>query len=186
MTALDIVYSLPFLLGAIVGLVLDRIIKCAEAKWLDKHRPNPDGTKHRPAGYSRTYVAGLAAAMVLGYVMLTMIRTEERYENLAQEVSDCAQIAAQNDDLSMRMREWFLKRDETESAWLKRLVAPDDPEIATLKLDDPRRQEWGRVVSIIYNEEAAKINAEIRAIQDEQNRLVAERQAKPTCRVERG
>jgi len=185
MTALDIVYSLPFLLGALVGLVLDRIIKCAEAKWLDKHDPLPDGKAHKPAGYSRTYVAALLAAMTLGYVLLTMIRTENNYEGLAQELADCQAINAQNDRLSREQRDLFLDLNEAETSWLTRLVAPDSPEIAALDQNDPRREAWAIDVTIVYNERAGKLNEQIRAISDRQRALEAERAASPTCGEER-
>lgn len=180
-SALELLYSWPFALGALAGIALDRLYKCWRAHWLNMHKPLPDGQKYHAGGYHLVYVAAVVAVAVLGYVLLTVNRTEQHYEHLAGELAACQTINAQNDDLSIRMRALFLERNEAETQWLNRVVAPDNPEIAALDPQDPRRKDWVTDATIVYNERADRINAQIRAISEQQIDLAEQRNANPTC-----
>lgn len=182
------VYSPAFIIGLLAGIVGQRIYCWQRAKWMDRHHPNADGSAHPIGGLDRMWIGGLVALAILGYVLLQAQETHNDTVALSERTLQCQadlirfiersrDISAQNDELSVRQRKLFADLDELQGVWLTRVVSPDNPEIAALDVEDPRREAWAFDVTIVYNERAAKVRAEVRAITEEQDRLADERQA---------
>lgn len=197
MQVLSVVYSLPFVAGAIVGMVGMKLYQRAVCRHLDKLHPLPDGRKRHAPAISRVWIGGLVALLTLGYVLLQVNETEMHYRSLGDEMRRCqvefntalidrASITTENDELSRQQRSLFLELDELQGVWLTRLITPP-PDIAALSPTDQRRQDYGITVTRVYNERAAKLRAEAQAIGKRQIELEQERRERtyptPTCGV---
>jgi hypothetical protein len=192
---LETIYSLPFLIGLLVGMGGQRAYCLIKARRADKRHPLPGGGHRRVGGISMTWVGGLVAVGVLGYVLLQVDQTETHYRQLGDEMRRCqiefntalrarAAITTENDQLSREQRDLLAESDEAESTWISRLInLPED--IASLTPDDPRRQDYGQTITRVYFERATKINLRITAISDRQRQLDQERLdhplPEPTC-----
>lgn len=192
---LGMIYSIPFAVGLIIGLVAQRLVVWWRCCWLNKNRPRDNGRPHTVPSLSRVWCAGAVAVGVLGYILLQVGQTEGRYEHLAASVAACnreliaaqkarSDLAAENDRLSREQRALLAESDEASNAWINRIVNPP-PDIVGLELNDPRRQQWSLDVTRVYFERAGKINEKIYAIAVEQQKLDLTRAAhplpEPTC-----
>lgn len=187
MTAvLDIVWSIPFIIGMFVGIIGQRLYCRMAARHADKVDPLPDGSKREPGGISRVWLGGLIAAATLVYILSQGQQTHDDTVALAQRTANCQadlirsiargrEIGDENDALSVQQRELFAQLEELQGVWLTRLVAPDNAEIAALDQNNPRREAWAIDATIIYNERAAKLRADVRKIADRQAELASQR-----------
>lgn len=192
---LEVFYSLPFGLGLLLGVVGQRSYCYWRAWWLNKYRPNPDGTPHHAGGLSMSVLGGFVALAVVGYVLLQVSQTEDRYRQLADSVAACqiefndalldrAKITGRNDELSRDQRNLLAELDELQGVWINRIITPP-PEIAALDPTSPRRQAWNYDVTHVYADRSAKLRAKVADITEEQDRLAKERGdhplPEPTC-----
>ncbi|QPX62132.1 membrane protein [Mycobacterium phage Indlovu] len=187
---LNIVWSLPFLIGMAVGIAGQRLYCRMRARHDDRVHPLPDGKKRDPGGINRMWIGGLIAAACVLYVLSQAQQTHDDTVRLSETTRQCQndliasiqrgrEIQAENDDLSVRQRDLFADLEELQGVWLTRLVQPDNPEIAALDQNDPRRQHWAIDVTIVYNERAAKLRKEVRDITVRQAELAEQRTKNP-------
>lgn len=187
--ALAVVYSLPFVAGAVAGAGLMKLYQWHHCRHLDKLHPLPGGRKRRVPGISQQWWGGLVAIAVLGYVLLQVNQTEASYKKLAARIEACqtglasainvrADISTQNDALSVQQRDLLTELDDASGTWINRLINPP-PDIAALDLNDPRRQAWGFDVTRVYYERATKLRQRISEIREEQSQLAEERNRRP-------
>lgn len=184
---LSIVWSLPFIVGLFVGIVGQRSWCYLKARHDDKVDPLPNGEKRRPGGISRVWLGGLIVAGVMVYILAQGQQTHDDTVALADKTAQCQrdliasilrgrEISQENDELSVKQRDLFAQLEELQGVWLTRLVAPDDPAIAELDNNDPRREHWAIDATIIYNERAAKLRAEVAKIAERQRELADARE----------
>lgn len=131
---LSMVYSLPCFIGAVGWQIIWKASLYSRARWLDVHHPLPDGQKHCVPRISRVWLAGLAASLTLGWVLLATARTEEHTHQLNANVVRCwsegyqaamAQINlnAQNDGISRMQQQLQRDYDEDTVQWVKNLLS---------------------------------------------------------------
>lgn len=195
--ALGIVFSLPFLIGMLVGVVAQRGYCWAVAKYQDHTNPLPRGQRHRPAAINRVWLAGIVTFVVFGYILVQVNQTEEKYRTLARDVAACQRefnealskrsaISTENDRLSIEQRELLAEVDTAEAGWINQLINPPS-DIAALELDDPRRQAWNIDVTRVYVERTQQLNEQVSRIATRQRELDRERADNPlptpTCGV---
>lgn len=192
---LETIYSAPFLVGLLVGVIAERSYSHARARWMDRHHPL-DGCKHHTVSpISPMWVAGLVLAATLGYVLLQTNNTEERYRQLANNMESCqrefnsalaeqAAAMGQDNTLSRQQRKLLAERSQLESEWIESLIDPP-PDIAKLPDIDPRRIAWAADVTRIYFGHAAALDKQIDAVSEQQVAMDAERRnhplPDPTC-----
>lgn len=186
---LEVVYSLPFAAGMVVGILGQRLYCWLKARHEDRVHPLPNGQHRHIPSINRVYLAGLLVAAIVGYILVQVGQTEAHYKDLASSVSACqrefnealtkrAAITAKNDELSIRQRALLAELDELQGVWLGRLINPPD-DIADLDPSHPRRQQYGIDVSRVYFERANGLRAEVRAITAEQEGLAEQRSRNP-------
>jgi hypothetical protein len=160
LTLLEHVYSWPFFCGAVAGSVLWKLYCRTKAHYEDRHHPLPDGQKHTQARMSRVWLAGLSAALSLGYVLLITGHIEERTERLNTAVARCwsesyksakAQIDlnAQNDGISRQQQSLQREYDEETSSWLKDIIHPPG-ELSEQPTNSPERQAYNLARTLEY------------------------------------
>lgn len=188
-SVLEVLYSLPFVVGALAGAVGMHLWQRAQCHHADKIHPLPGGRKRPPPRISPMWAGGLITVAVLGYVLLQVGQTERHYRELGDEMRRCqvefqtalvarSKITAENDRLSREQRDLLAESDQAEALWISRIVdLPDD--IAELPAGDERVTEYGRTVTRVYRERIDKINARVQEISDRQVQLEKERAANP-------
>ncbi|AYD82014.1 membrane protein [Mycobacterium phage Saguaro] len=185
---LSIVWSLPFLIGMVVGIVGQRLYYHLRARHEDKVNPLPDGRKRRVGGISSVWTGGMVAAFVLVYVLAQSQQTHDETVALAERTHQCQAdliasiersraISRENDELSMRQRDLLAELEELQAVWLGRIVNPEPPEIAALDPNDPRRQSWAIDVTRVYQERSRTLRDEVASITERQAQLAKERAA---------
>ena len=192
---LEIIYSAPFLVGLLVGVIAERSYSHARARWMDKHHPLGGRKHHHVAPISPMWIAGLVLAATLGYVLLQANNTEDRYRRLANDMATCqrefntalaAQAAVMDEDnkLSRDQRKLLAERSQLESEWIEHLIEPP-PDIAKLSDVDPRRIAWAADVTRIYFSHAAALDKQIDQVSEQQVVMDNERRdhplPDPTC-----
>lgn len=193
--ALSVIYSLPFVVGALIGILGQRLYCLSRARWLDRQHPLSDGRQHDPGGLNRVWLAGLVTAIVFGYVLLQTEQTHLDTVALSDKTRACqiefnkalkdrAAITSKNDELSVRQRELLSQLNDASGTWINRLLNPPE-DIARLDMNNPRRVAWNVDVTRTYYEWATKLRAETVAIRKEQTQVLAQRNAnpypEPTC-----
>lgn len=182
---LSIVWSLPFIIGMVVGIVGQRLYCRAKARWEDKHHPLPDGRHHVPPPINRVWIGGLIAAGCVAYVLSQAEQTHDDTVALSERTSQCQadliasidrgrDISAQNDALSIEQRDLLAKSLDAGSEWVQRLLVLP-PELADLDRTDPRVTQYGLDVTRAYYDRIGRYRARINEISDEQNKLAEER-----------
>ncbi|AXN53290.1 membrane protein [Mycobacterium phage Thonko] len=180
-SVLTVIYSLPFLLGFVAGLIGMRAAQETRCRWLERHQPLPDGKRRR--------VGGLIAFGVLGYVLVQVGQTEQHYRDLGNEMRRCqiefntslnkrAEITQENDRLSREQRDLFAELERLQAVWIGRLINLP-PELIDLPQADVRVQDYGRTVTRIYQERAETLRGKVDAISKRQAELERERAANP-------
>lgn len=130
---LDLIYSLPFFLGAVTGTVLWKLWCRTRARYEDRHHPLPDGGKHIIRRISRVWIAGLCSTLSLGYVVLVMGHLETNAQQLTSTVVRCwaanytatksqIDINAQNDAITRKQIRLQRRYDVDTSRWLAKLI----------------------------------------------------------------
>ncbi len=184
-----IVFSMPFLVGMVAGVVAQRGYCWLVAWYQDRTHPLPEGKHRQPAPISRVWLAGIATFLVFGYILVQVNQTEESYRQLGRDVAACQKaynevlskrsaISQENDQLSIEQRELLARVDTAESVWIGQLINPP-ADIAELELDDPRRQSWNLDVTRVYVQRAERLNAMVEEITERQRELDAQRSANP-------
>jgi hypothetical protein len=187
------VYSLPFFSGAVVGFTCQRIYCAQKARWQDRHHPLPDGTKRSPEHISRIWIAGLAAVLSLGYVLLTTNKTHDETLDLTRDVARCWQesyqatraqikINAENDVISRQQQGLQREFDRATSDWLKSLIAPPG-DLAEQDTNSPARKAWGLEVTGQYQGKLNELGARSDELVDRRNDLDSERAKHPLREV---
>lgn len=148
---LQMVYSLPYFIGALSGAVFWQLYCRQKARWQD--RDDPDGAPHYANHISRMWLAGLTAVLSIGYVLLTAQKTQDQTLDLTRDVARCWQesyqstkaqidINRQNDLISRQQQGLQRDYDRATSDWLKDLVNPPG-DLMNQSTNSPARQTWG-------------------------------------------
>lgn len=160
---LEMIYSLPCLIGAVGWQIIWKLSLHSRARWLDVHHPLPDGQKHCVERMSRVWLAGLCAAFSVGYVLLATARAEEHTHELNRAVVHCwsesyqntvaqIEINRQNDLVTRKQQDLQRQFDIDTSNWLKKLVSPPG-DLASQPTNSPARQQYGIQVTTVYQAE---------------------------------
>lgn len=186
---LELVYSLPFVAGAVVGVIVMRTVQFMQARAADRRDPLPDGCKRKVPRIGVTWLGGLLSLAVLGYVLLQVDTTERHYRELGSEVRRCqiefnsalvarSKITTENDQLSREQRSLLADAADAQNLWISRIINLP-PDIADLPDGDPRVTQYGRTVTRVYFERFSKILIRVREIDKRQLELDQERAAHP-------
>jgi hypothetical protein len=157
---LEDIYSWPFFFGALAGSILWKLYCRTKAHYEDVHHPLPNGQRHTQARMSRVWLAGLSAALSLGYVLLITGHIEERTATLNRNVTTCwhetylqlkaqVEINAENDGISRQQQAIQREYDEDTAAWLKDLVNPPNG-LAEQPTNSPERQAYNLSRTLEY------------------------------------
>lgn len=189
LNVLETIYSLPFFLGALAGTVLWKLYCHMKRSYEDRRHPLPDGAKHAVAHMSRQWIAGLAAILSLGYVLLVTGRTEARTVVLNEAVNRCwsetyqqiktqVMINAQNDGISRQYQALQREYDDNTSSWLKDLVTPPNG-LAGLPIDNPDRQAFVTHRTAEYQGQIDELSKRFDDLANQRTGLDADRNAHP-------
>lgn len=182
---LEFIYSLPFVIGAFVGYFGQRCFAHAHVAWLNRYRPLPDG-EQRVTRVSQTWLAGLLAAIMLGYVLLTSERTHEQAQRLTSDVTRCWSESYQaakaradlNDQDATLTNELAHHRDDLFQAnadWIGQLLnAPPD-----VGANIERRQQYMYDVTRGYFQRYGQIMFQIKNVEARQAQLAEQRRLHP-------
>lgn len=186
---LDIVYSVPFMWGMAVGVIIMRLVQELQCRHLDRVDPLPNDQHHRPPPASGYSIGIILIIAVVGYVLLQTARTEQHYVQLADDVVWCqvefndalrarADVSAQNDALSIEQRDLLSDLDAAGGQWIDTILRPPES-IAVLPQGDERRLSWERGVTLAYHERADALRARIAEIRAQQTELARQRELHP-------
>lgn len=168
---LDTIFSWTFVITFMLGYCSRHIYCRIRARWLDKHQPNGDGSKHRVPIPNRIWLGGLLGLTAVAWSLYSVGQTSRRTDqvtddtrNLTIEVKECQrqtftalhwqrQLDLDNADLAAKDRKAL-------ADWLAILVAPPDPNIAKLDTGNPVRQAWALGVTMDYQKRQAAIEAQ--------------------------
>jgi hypothetical protein len=184
---LNLFYNWSFAVGGALGLLGMRIY-CR----VNDHRNGCERTK-----ISRIWVAALVSLAVLGYVLLTAQRAADRTLAIAQAQKNCqndlnnvvkkrSTFTERANNLAQKRSDLLDALDAASAHWLASLLSPSDPEIAKLDLNDPRRQDYGYIVTQVYFDDSNKIRVQIVDAKHQQQVLDKELLANPIpllCKV---
>lgn len=188
-SVLGIIYSLPFVVGALVGAVTMHLYQRYQCRRADQRHPLPNGRKRHPPGLNRVWLGGLLTLVVLGYVLLQVEQTEHHYRELGDEMRRCqvefhtalvarSAITTENDRLSREQRDLLVDSEQAGAQWISRIINLP-PEIAALPDDDPRVQAYGRTITRAYFEQVSEINKRLAEISEHQRQLAQKRADNP-------
>ncbi|APQ42279.1 hypothetical protein PBI_RICH_18 [Mycobacterium phage Rich] len=196
-SVLSLLYSLPFIIGLAVGITGMKVYQHVQCKIADSHHPLPGGRRRHPAPISRVWLGGFLTLAVLGYVLLLVSNTEERYKTLSEDVRRCqiefqqalvdrSRITGENDAIFRQRGDLMQEYGRATSLWLSQLVNLP-PDIAELPQNDPRVIAWGQAVTQVYSQHTARINAKLDAASKRLEELEQDRHDHPlpqaTCGV---
>lgn len=187
--ALDTLYSWPFWIGAVCGLVTWKLYCRQKARWLDRHYPLPGGEKHYVSHINRLWIAGLAMGLSIGYILLTAQKTHDQTVGLAHSVAHCwtesfqstkAQIDlnAQNDGISRQQQNLQREYDRATSEWLKALVNPPG-DLVDEDTNSPARKAWGLEATANYQLKLNDLGTQFDNLVNQRKTLDAERAQHP-------
>jgi hypothetical protein len=190
---LSYVYSLPFFIGAVCGLTLQRLYCKQKRVWLDRHHPLPDGGKRAAEHLSRVWIAAVAAVLSLGYVLLTAQATHDETIALTRKVAQCWQqsylatraqikLNAENDIISREQQGLQRDYDRASSEWLKSIVNPPG-DLGSKPSNDPERQAWGLEVTAQYQAKLNELGSKSDDLVNQRNALDGERAKHPLPEV---
>lgn len=186
---LDQIYSWPCLIGAVLGLILQRLWRYAEAEYGNRHHPLPDGRKYYAAGLNMVWVAALVGFLTVGYVLLAATKAQSDTVALRDRLTSCqaefqdaltlrANIAAQDSDLGNQISDLRVQQDDAMAQMMDRILNPP-PDIAKLDVNNPRRLAWKTDVQIVWQDWTGKIRTHITGLTDQRKALAAQRAAHP-------
>lgn len=166
---LEKVYSVAFWSGAFCGSVFWLAYCRAKARYLDLHRPLPDGQRHTVGRMSRQWLAGLCAALSLGYVLMATEKASNHTSLLESSVGTCwtetyqhtreqIRINAENDQISRQQQQLQRDYDRATSDWLEQLLAPPG-DLANMDTNSPQRRAWGLAVTADYQNKINDLGA---------------------------
>lgn len=189
MSVLQTIYSVPFWFGAGAGIILWILYCRAKARYEDRRHPLPDGRRHYPNTISKVWVAGLAAVLSIGYVLLTAQNTQDQTIRLTKQVAKCWQesyqatraqirINTENDVISRRQMDLQREYDRDTSEFWKNLVAPPG-DLAREDVNSPARQAWGLRLSIKYQAEIDRLGTQFDDLVNQRAALDVERKQHP-------
>lgn len=187
MSILQLVYSLPFFVGAVAGSLFWKLYCRQKARWEDRNYPG--GAPHDAAHISRVWIAGLVAVGGLGYVLLTAQTTQNQTLRLTHDVARCWQesyqsaaaqinLNAQNDNISRQQQRLQRDYDRATSEWLKALVNPPGA-LADQPSTSPARQAYGLQLTAQYQDVINRQGTEFDYWVDQRTLLDKKRAANP-------
>lgn len=196
-------FTWNLLVGLLIGWFGRRAYCHAKARWLNRHRPYPDGRKHRPPRANWRALAQLAAIALLLWSVYSITSQATRVDHVitdahtfAVKVQQCqrefnaalkarSDLSIENDRLSLEQRNLLTEGVDAQNLWLRDLLTPVNPEIAGRDIDDPVRQKYGLDRTAAFFEQVRDIRGRIEALQDEQRRIETARRGhplpEPTC-----
>lgn len=189
-SALGYIYSLPFAVGAVSGALTMKIYQWQHCRALDRAHPLPNGVKRRVPGISQQFWGGLIALLVVGYVLLQVGQTEQRYTQLADSIANCTtdlissigdsrRVNDERDNLSEEQRALGLKIDNATAQLIRTVLSPP-PEIAYLPPEG--RRVWTDSVQREYDKTTAPWRARSAEIEATVSTLVTQRRPLPDPR----
>lgn len=186
---LEHIYSWPCAFGAIGGLAIQRLYRHMEAGYGNRHHPLPDGRKYRAAGINPVWIAGLVAALTVGYVLMSAERARVDSQTTALRVTACvlhiqdalskrSDITGQDSELSNQVSDLRDQLDDAMATLMGRILNPPS-DIAHLDPDDPRRVAWKQDAEYAYTDWAGKLRGRIATLTDKRAQLALDRAAHP-------
>ncbi|AHN84132.1 hypothetical protein SEA_HAMISH_17 [Mycobacterium phage Hamish] len=188
-SVLEVVYSLPFAVGLLCGILGQRAYCYGRAWYKDRNDPLPNGRHRTVAGISKVWVGGLIAVGSLGYVLYQAEAARLDTVSLAEHTQECTsdliasvsrgrQISTENDRLSIAHRDKLTELAQVQSVWLGRILDPP-PHIAAMPADDPRRDGYFKTITQFYKVRTDELRADIDKIREEQAKLIGDRERNP-------
>jgi hypothetical protein len=173
----------------LVAFALQRVYWHQQRNWLDQHHPLPNGERHDGRHISRIWIAGLAAVLSLGYVLLTAQKTQDQTIALTRSVARCWQesyestrtqirINRENDLISRQQQGLQRDYDRATADWLKALVNPPG-DLANQPTNSPARQAWGLDITGQYQAQLNALGAKSDQLVNQRNELDVERAQHP-------
>lgn len=160
---LETVYSLPFFIGAVCGEALRRLYCYQRARW--ENNEDYDYLGH----ISRVWLAGLAAILSMGYILLTAQKTQDQTIALTRDVARCWQesyqaakaqieINSENDGITRQQQQLQRDYDRATSEFWKDLINPPG-DLANAPVNSPERQTYGLQLSARYQADINRMGA---------------------------
>lgn len=186
---MEIIYSLPFIIGFFAGLIGMRIYQQVWCHYQNKHHPHPDGTPHKVGRISPRAVGALIVLGVTAYVLVQVKETEQHYIELGNEMWRCqaefldtmntrTQITTENDRVSAEQRELLGEIQNLQTTWIERLMDPP-PELEGSSLTDQRRVDYTRTVTRLYYDRITTLLKQVNQLNDHQLELERARADNP-------
>lgn len=155
--------SWPFVVGLVVGFVLDRGYHVLRVCWLDRFRPLPDGNRRSRVDAARVDPRAGAAIVMIFLVGWSVFKTQENTDEAARITADarafaaetrqCQKVLIQSITASRAITREYNAQSEDQltalAGWLRTLLNPP-PEMARLDGSDPVRQQWAIDVTAGY------------------------------------
>lgn len=187
MSVLQTIYSSPFWFGAVAGIILWNVYSRAKVRYADRH--DPENGPHYPSSISKVWIAGLAAVLSIGYVLLTAQNTQDQTIRLTKQVAKCWQesyqatraqirINTENDVISREQQALQRLFDRASSDWLKQLVSPPG-DLANQDTNSPARKAWGLQVTAEYQDKLNDLGAQSDELVNRRTQLDVERKQHP-------
>jgi len=183
---LGIIYNWSTLVGAIVGLTLQRLECRAKAKWDDKRHPLPGGEKHAVPGISHRWIASTVFVLAIGYVLFSAEKARDYSIRLNNEVVKCwaenynlakkrAEINDKDASLANELSEY---RDELEQARTDYTVALTTAPPFISK-DADRRVQYLYDITKVYAAQQSRIMTKIKDVENRKKQLDQDRRDHP-------
>lgn len=187
--ALNTIYSWPFWIGSACSMILWKLYCRQKARWLDRYHPLPNGAKHYVSHINRLWIAGLAMALSIGYILLTAQLAHDQTVALAHRVARCEaenyrqtkaniDLNAQNDVITRKQLELQRQYDRDTSEFWKSLLAPPG-DLAHQSTDSPARQAWGMQVGALYQAQIDDLGTQFDGLVNQRKQLDYERAQHP-------
>lgn len=137
----------------VVGFVLGYFTRYAwclcHARWLDKYRPNRDGSKHRRPVINATWLGG---GMALSAVAFSLYQAQHARDVTVEQAKSTRTLA-----LGVAWDQYYAGKERCAlTDWLAKVVAPPQ-NIFDLHTTDPAYQDWARGVNRGYLTKLDKI-----------------------------
>lgn len=185
LSTLQLIYSLPFAIGLVLGIVGQRFYVHSRVAFLNKYRPKADGGPYHAGHISRMWIAGLATAGSLGYVLLSAELAHSESRSLSHRVEQCqaemtesitSHLSALSQTVTIQERrsQLFQQFNVVETEWIDRLLTPP-ARLQGVSVSDQRWQDWVYDVTRIHTDRIAEINRQVGRLNERQRQLDRER-----------
>lgn len=177
-----------FLAGLFIGIVGYHCFAMGRCRWLNRHRPLPDGQQRRHR-VSQLWVGSIVASLVLLYIIAQSdqraTQAEECYREFTDSIIGYAKISEENDRLSRKHRTLLTEHNNATVDWINKLIYPP-PDIASLMPNDTRRQAWNTELTRTYFLHIQGLTRGMATVESQQNDLEQWRRNHPLNKLKCG